>query len=136
MITTLIIFTNLFTPLISEIKINPSQSITATYDPKFDMMYLTIDDFVDVKNIIESSNVACISEKKLLEKEYSVQLAQSQLSCLDRIEFLTNSLDTYKSQNKLLIKNNGLLEKNSKIWKWIAIIGSIGAGVGGFYLAY
>jgi len=136
MITTLIIFSNLLSPIVSEINIGSGHSITATYDEKFDMMYLTIGDFIDAKNIIETSDVACIAEKKQLEKEYITQLAQSQLNCLDRIEFLTDSLNNYKSQNKLLIKNNGLLEKNSKIWKWVAIIGSVGAGVGGFYLAH
>ncbi|MAH48249.1 hypothetical protein CMI37_20665 [Candidatus Pacearchaeota archaeon] len=136
MITTLIIFGTLLSPIVHHINIDESNAIQATYDNKFDMMYLTIEDFVDLKNIVETSDSSCYQSKKLLEAEYSAQLADSQMDCLNRIESLTQSLNNYKAQNELIIKNNDLIKGNAKMWKWIAIIGGIGGGIGGFYLAY
>ena len=134
MITTLIIFGTLLSPIVHHINIDESNTIQATYDNKFDMMYLTIEDFVDLKNIVETSDSSCHQSKTALEAEYSAQLADSQLNCLNRIESLTQSLNNYKSQNDLLVKNNDLIKSNAKMWKWVAIIGGIGAGGVGYYL--
>ncbi|HCT52310.1 MAG TPA: hypothetical protein DF712_07600, partial [Balneola sp.] len=68
MIATLLIITNLLSPVIDQIQVGSEHAITGAYDNKFDMMYVTLEDWSDLKTIVESSDSICTAEKLALEK--------------------------------------------------------------------
>ena len=135
MIATLLIVTNLLTPIVDQIRVGAGHSVTAAYDDKFDMMYVTLEDWTDLKSIVETSDLTCTAEKLALEKEYSVQLAQSQQHCLNRVNALTMSLDKARDEIKLLQQNNNSLQSHNTLLKWISIgVASVSVGVTSYYI--
>ena len=135
MIATLLIITNLLNPVIDQIRIGSGHTITGAYDSKFDMMYITIEDWSDLKTIVESNDEQCQTEKDTLENEYKTQLKQSQNHCKVRIDALTTSLNNAQDNIKLLQKNNEALESNNQLLKWISVgVASVSIGVSGYFI--
>ena len=137
MIATLLIITNLLSPVIDQIRVGSGHTITGAYDNKFDMMYVTIEDWSDLKTIVESNDEQCQTEKDTLEAEYKTQLKQSQDHCKVRVDALTTSLNNAQDNIKLLQKNNDALQSNNRLLKWISIgVASVSVGVSGYFIIH
>ena len=136
MIATLLIITNLLSPtVIDQIRIGAGHTITGAHDPRFDMMYVTIEDWSDLKTTIESHDKQCQTEKDTLESEYKTQLKRSQKHCIKRIDALTTSLNKARDEIKLLQDNNQTLESHNKLLKWVSIgVGAVSVGVSGYFI--
>ena len=136
MIATLLIITNLLSPaVIDQIRIGAGHTITGAHDPRFDMMYITVEDWSDLKTTVESNDDQCQTEKDTLENEYKTQLKQSQNHCKVRIDALTTSLNNAQDNIKLLQKNNDTLQSNNQLLKWISIgVASVSIGVSGYFI--
>ena len=136
MIATLLIITNLLSPaVIDQIRIGAGHTITGAHDPRFDMMYITVEDWSDLKTTVESNDDQCQTEKDTLENEYKTQLKQSQNQCKVRIDALTTSLNNAQDNIKLLQKNNDTLQSNNQLLKWISVgVASVSIGVSGYFI--
>ena len=137
MIATLLIVTNLLSPtVIDQIRIGAGHTITGAHDPRFDMMYITIEDWSDLKTTVESHDKQCQTEKNTLESEYKTQLKRSQDHCVIRVDALTASLNKARDEIKLLQENNQTLESHNKLLKWVSIgVGAVSVGVSGYFIA-
>ena len=135
MISSLFLIMNVFSPIISQIDLGNGHLINAKYQPKLDMMSITVEDFTDLKSLVESTDASCYTEKKSLEREYKMQLEQHQTKCDTRIKTLQNALNNAETMNKMLTTQNGLLTEKNTLLKWVSIgVGAVSVGVSGYLI--